>query len=309
MRELVGAVIMTLTQKFSCSFLVMLSVGLNVAIAQGTDQVKVYDYLSCPIGQITEQKIIDPQKKWVTVYDDDEQKIRLKQLLYEGTNYSAAYVLAKEILAKHPDDLSTLVHVGVNGYQLKGAPLATQALDYAKRALQQLESGRNLDDWRPLPSRDVALAYLNFTVGATTIQNEPRTSLDYLIKSAQFETPLKKSPCTFGYIAEAHETGDYEELSKVYNRDFAGKPETPESKLALANINQTIDRMIDAYSRAVALAGDDPKFAAAKANWNESLKGWYKFRNGGETGLIQLIADVLSKPLPPRPTRLTSFPQ
>ena len=33
------------------------------------------------------------------------------------------------------------------------------------------------------------------------------------------------------------------------------KDETPESKLALANINQIVDRMIDAYARAVALAG------------------------------------------------------
>ena len=47
-----------------------------------------------------------------------------------------------------------------------------------------------------------------------------------------------------------------------------GKDETPESKLALENINQVIDRMIDAYARAVALAGNDA------ANRQRRSNGW-----------------------------------
>ena len=90
---------------------------------------------------------------------------------------------------------------------------------------------------------------------------------------------------------------------------YQGKDETPESKLALANINQIIDRMIDAYARAVALAAADPKFAAAKAGWNDSLTTWYKYRNGDKTdGMDQLVAGILQKPLPPEPTPLTSLP-
>ena len=130
-----------------------------------------------------------------------------------------------------------------------------------------------------------------------------------MIKSAQFETPLKKSPYTYAYIAGAYETGDYAKQSEAYKRDFSGKDETPQSKLALANINQTVDRMIDGYARAVALAGNDPNFAKPKATWNESLTTWYKFRNNGtDAGLSQLIAGVLSKPLPAPPTPLQSIP-
>src|SRR6185503_17979478 len=84
---------------------------------------------------------------------------------------------------------------------------------------------------------------------------------------------------------------------------------TPDSKLKLANINQIIDRMIDAYARAVALAAADPKFAQAKTGWNESLTTWYTYRNSDKTdGLDQVIAGVLAKPLPPEPTPLTSLP-
>src|SRR6185295_12870371 len=95
-----------------------------------------------------------------------------------------------------------------------------------------------------------------------------------------------------------------------YKAMFTGKDETPESKLALANIHQLVDRMIDGYARAVALAGSDTKLAAQKTQWNDSLKQWYKFRNPDqpETGVDAVVASILSKPLPPEPTPLTSLP-
>jgi hypothetical protein len=90
---------------------------------------------------------------------------------------------------------------------------------------------------------------------------------------------------------------------------YSGKDETPESKLALANINQLVDRMIDGYARAVALAGSDAAFSQPKAVWQESLTTWYKYRNNNTTtGMDQLVAGILSKPLPPEPTPLTSLP-
>ncbi|HEX6283467.1 MAG TPA: hypothetical protein VFZ71_01275, partial [Pyrinomonadaceae bacterium] len=48
-----------------------------------------------------------------------------------------------------------------------------------------------------------------------------------------------------------------------------------------------------------------------KALWLESLTTWYKYRNQADTaltGMNELIANVLSKPLPPEPTPLTSLP-
>jgi hypothetical protein len=98
-------------------------------------------------------------------------------------------------------------------------------------------------------------------------------------------------------------------LSADYKTRFEGKDESPESKLALANVQQVIDRMIDAYARAVALAGTDPNLKAKKAEWLDSATTWYKYRhNGADTGLTDLIASVMSKPLPPEPTPLTTLP-
>ena len=98
-------------------------------------------------------------------------------------------------------------------------------------------------------------------------------------------------------------------MSEEYKLKFGGKDETPESKLMLANINQIIDRMIDGYARAVALAGTDTKFTQQKTLWNESLTNWYKYRNNNQvTGMDQMVAGILSKPLPPEPTPLVSLP-
>ena len=282
-----------------------------------TNQAKANDdakkYLKCPVSEVTEaeRSVIDYLKKWTTAYDEALRKIRFRELLYNERKYPEAYALGAEILSKEPDNLKVLVDLGANGYLVgTNASLSVQALDYARRALQQLESGKTLDDWQPLTSREVAIAYLNYTNGALILSSDPSTALKHLVNAVQFETPLKKSPYTYAYIAGAYETGDYAKQSEEYKRLHAGKDETPESKLALANINQIVDRMIDGYARAIALAGTEPQFASAKALWLESLKTWYKFRNGNsDVGMSELIVAVLSKPLPPLPTRLTSLPQ
>ena len=283
------------------------------------DQAKAYEdakkYLACPAsGEVTEaqQKIIDYLKNFVSKYEDATKKTSYRDLLYNKQKYAEAYAAAKDVLATEPENLQVLVDLGTNAYllpPLKNASLTAEGLGYAQKALAMLDAGKTLDKWDPLGSKDVAVAYLNYSIGTLTLEKDPSNALKNLIKSAQFETPLKKSPYTYAYIAGAYETGPYAKLSEEYKTCCSGKDETPDSKLKLANINQIIDRMIDAYARAVALAAADPKFAQAKTGWNESLTTWYKYRNSDKTeGLDQLVAGVLTKPLPPEPTPLTSLP-
>lgn len=284
-----------------------------------TDQAKANEdakkYLACPAaGEVTEaqQKIIDYLKKWSTAYEKAFREVRFRQLLYNDMKYPEAYALGKEILTDQPDNLKVLVDMGANGYlvaPLKNGGLTGEALGHARSALAQLESGKTIQDWAPLASKEVALAYINYTIGSLTLEPDPSNALKNLLKAAQYETQLKTSPFTYAYIAGAYETGPYAKLSEDYKRVYQGKDETPESKLALANINQIIDRMIDAYARAVALAGTDAKYAAAKPAWSESLTTWYKYRNNDNaTGMDQLVAGILQKPLPPEPTPITVLP-
>ena len=282
------------------------------------DQAKAYEdakkYLACPTTGITEaqNKIVEYLKKWVAKYEEITRASRFQDLLYVQKKYVEAYALGKEILAAQPDNLKVQIDLGVNAYlvgPLNNASLSAEALDHAKKALAALDSGKTIEDWKPLTGKEVAVAYLNYSIGALSLQSDPSNALKFLLKAAQFETPLKKSPYTYAYIAGAYETGPYAKLSEQYKQTYSGKDETPESKLMLANINQLIDRMIDGYARAVAAAGADANFAQPKAVWNESLTTWYKYRNSDQTtGLDQLIAGILTKPLPPEPTPLTSLP-
>lgn len=281
------------------------------------DQPKAYDaakkYLACPVATPTEaqQKIIDYLNKWVGLYEKGSRKNRFADELYNKKNYPAAFKLGKEILVDEPDNVKVVIDMGANGYlvgPLNDAQLTADAIEYARKGLQMLESGKTVDDWTPLQNKDVATAYMNYTIGSLTVEKDPSGALKHLIKSAQFETPLKKSAFTYALIAGAYETGPYAKQSEAY-KIYLDKPETPESKLALANIHQIVDRMIDGYARAVALAGSDAKLATQKTAWNESLKQWYKFRNNdSETGMAEMVASILSKPLPPEPTPLTSLP-
>ena len=284
-----------------------------------TDQAKAFDlakkYLACPAaGEVTEaqQKIIDFLKKWSTAYEEGMLKVTFTDELYNKKNYAKAYDIGKQILAKEPDNTKVLVDLGANGYllvPLKNPQLNTESLDYARRALQQLESGKTVEDWAPLAGKDAAVAYLNFTVATHTLEKDPATALKHAMKVAQLESPLKKSPFTYAYIAGAYETGIYAKQSEAYQAAYGGKDETPESKLALANINQIIDRMIDAYARAVALAGSDAQFATIKTQSLENLTRWWKYRNNNtDTGMNEFIASVVAKPLPPEPTPLTVLP-
>jgi len=276
-------------------------------------QPKAYEAAKKYLTACTEDtQITQYLKKWVTAYEKEIRKVKLAQLLFTDKNYDEAFKLGREILTDEPDNVKVLMQLGYGGYLAstnKNTSFNADALNYARKAIQMIESGKAPDDWQPFPNKDEALAFLNYYIGVTTLAQDAGAALSSLLKAARFESSLKKSPFTYDRIATAYETGLYAKLSAEYKTKYGGQNETPESKLALENINQVVDRMIDAYARAVATAGADPKYTAQKAEWNEALKTWYKFRNkDSETGMNELVAGILAKPLPPEPTPLTSLP-
>jgi hypothetical protein len=276
-------------------------------------QPKAYEAAKKYLTACTEDtQITQYLKKWVTAYEKEIRKVKLPQLLYNDKKYAEAFQLGREILADEPENLKVLVDLGYGGYlasSAKNTSFNTDAVNYARKAIQMIESGKTLESWTPFPNKDEALAFLNYYLGITTLAQDPVAALPYLIKAAKFESSLKKSPFTYDKIATAYEAGLYAKQSADYKTKFGGKDETPESKLALENINQVVDRMIDAYARAVASAGSDAQYQAQKNEWNEALKTWYKYRHKDDlTGMNELVAGILAKPLPPEPTPLTSLP-
>ena len=279
-----------------------------------TDPTKAYEaaktYLTnCPTE---EGQIPAYLKRWVGLYEKEARKIKLNDLFLRERKYPEAQALAKQILADDPDYLPALVDLGYGGYVVavttNNEAGNADAIGYAKKAIAAIEGGKVPENWTPFKSKDDALGYLYYSIGFMERKSDPVASLAQFIKAAQFEGEIKKNAQTYAFIAQAYEN-DYAKQSADYEAKYKGKDETAESKLAVANINQLVDRIIDSLARAVASAGTDAASQANKTKWRDRLTELYKFRhNNSEAGLEQLIAGVMATPIPPVPTPLTTLP-
>jgi tetratricopeptide (TPR) repeat protein len=242
--------------------------------------------------------------KWMAAYERDERKRKLPGFINEK-NFAEAYTTGAKILSDEPDYLRAQIDLGYAGYlaaSAKNETYNTTALGYARKAIQAIEAGKSPTEWAPFKGKDDTLAYLNYAVGYLTLKTNPNEAIDALLKAAQYESEIKKTPSTYYFLAVAYESGPYKTMSTAYQTDFANKPETPASKAALEKLNVVMDRIIDAYARAIAAAGTDPKTEASRKEWMTQLTTYYKFRNNDSvTGLEELIKGVLQKPLPPKP--------
>jgi len=242
---------------------------------------------------------------WVADYEREERLKQLRALVYNDRNFTEAFKLGKQVMVDDPNHLDSLVALGNAGYLAASArneSFNTEALGYAQRAIQAIENGKAPESWEPFKGKSDTLAYLYSTIGLLKLKTAPDESIDALLKTASLESDLKKLPTLYYYLARAYETGPYAKLSADYQARYAGKPETAESKQAIDKLNQVMDRIIDAYARAVAAAGTDQQYAASKTTWMTSLTNFYKFRHqDSDAGLTEFIAGALARPLPAKP--------
>lgn len=246
----------------------------------------------------------DYLNKWVTAYERDERKLNLPGLINEK-KFDEAYKTGAKILADEPDYLRAQIDLGYAGYIAASAKNEThnsEALSYATKSIQAIEGGKVPSEWAPFKGKDDTLAYLNYAVGFLTLKTDPNKAIDSLLKAATYQSDIKKTPSTYYFLAVAYESGPYKTLSSAYQTEFAGKPETPASKAALEKLNVVMDRIVDAYARAIASAGTDPKSEQSRKEWLAQMTNYYKFRNNGsDAGMTEFINGITQKPLPPKP--------
>ena len=201
--------------------------------------------------------------------------------------------------AGDPDNATVNIIMGVAG--LGDANVLNESSQYAKKAIALIEAGKPATPYQ----KDQALAYLNWNIGKASLSSAPADSITSLIKAAKPETEVKKNPQLYIDLWTAYENGPRAKLTEDYKaKQGPNGTETPESKLVLENLNQVFDRQIDALARAAALTTN----ATDKKAVMDNLTGLYKFRNKSEAGLNELVASVLSKPIPDVPTPITSLP-
>ena len=276
-----------------------------------TDQAKANEvakkWLACPEAAGEEQQTAY-LKNFVNLFEKANRKAQITELVYSKKDYAKAFEFGKQVLAEEPENLKVLTDLAYAGYASKNPAFAADALSYSQKAIQLIEAGKTLENWAPYMSKDDTLGYLYNASGSLQLQKDPGMALKDFLKAAKFNGKISKLPATYATIAQSYEATSYAKLASEYETKYKGKDETPESKLAVENINQVVDRMIDAYARAVALAGNDPNEPANKKIWMEQLTSWYKYRNKSDVGLTEYIAGILAKPIPSEPTPLTELP-
>jgi hypothetical protein len=232
------------------------------------------------------------------------RKAQVRQLAVDG-KYGEAYALGKQLLTEEPEDLRTLLSVSWSAMYMVtgGTPLNNaEATGYAQRALQLIHEGKTPEENKPLSTeaKEQILGWLEYALGIFVLKTEPEQAIGYLTIAAQSEGFQKYDPQTYALLALAYDGAEYARRADEYRKRFTSpkQRETPEGQAAMAKIITVIDRMIDAYARAVALSGDNPLYAQKKVEWMKLLSGFYRFRRGSsEAGLNEMIAGVLDRPL------------
>ena len=225
----------------------------------------------------------------------------------KAKNYPEQIRLGKQLVAMPSHADNAVIYILMAGAGLGDANLLSESAQAAKKAIELIEAGKPVTP--AYQTKDQALAAMNYLLAKSTAKGSPTDAIPYYIKAAKYQSDLQKSPVIYNEIAAAYGAGPIDKLAKEYKAlaDAGKSVDSPEVKLVIANLNQMLDRQIDAYARAAAASTTE----ADKKAFMDELAAVYKDRNKKDPAANELntmVASALSKPLPDAPTPITTLP-
>ena len=238
-------------------------------------------------------------QNWISKYEAATVEFNCTDAV--NKNPAQAFQLCQPLLDQNPDNLKVyllLVAAGVKNVQSGNKSLNSNATSAARKALDLIGQGKTADSYAPFTSQPEAVAGLHYYIGYFSLDNTPEETATHMLQAAQSNTTFAREPSTYQLLGAAIYNGEFKKLAAQY-KTFEGQPETPESKALFDKINYVLDRVIDAYARAVALSNGKAQYAAINNAVKPALTTIYKQRHdNSDAGLNDLIASVLNKPLP-----------
>ena len=200
-----------------------------------------------------------------------------------GNRTDEAFALAAEILAKNPNDLAVLVpmtQAGADEARKRNRKYADVSLQYGLKAIALLEVEKKTESLGQL-YQQTAILYL-----ATGNTQEAKSRL---------EKATTLSP---------QDPGNFALLGRVINADYVAQlktydslPEGNTKQETASQLKSMLDRVIDNYARAAALATGRAEYQTLLQQVIPDLTTYYKQRNDGSIkGLQQLINRYKSAP-------------
>jgi tetratricopeptide (TPR) repeat protein len=238
-------------------------------------------------------------KRFVVEY---ERAMHGRELLaaYEAGNYAKVFEMGRPAVKGDPEDfhaLSLLVEAAHDSAVAGKTGFTAEATDYARRAIKLLEGGK-ISRPDPFKSVEVARGFLNFALGNFVKDENPVEAAAAYEKAVKSDTPYHTDPAAYHRLGVSILKGEFAQLSNEYNQKYGGQKESPEQAAMFKRITHLVEQAIDAYARAVALS-TKPEQKDAREKILTQLTAIYKnFHNNSDAGLNELLASVLSKPIP-----------
>ena len=193
-----------------------------------------------------------------------------------GDRPDEAFALASEILAKNPNDFAVLVRMtqlGADEARKRNRKYADVSLQYGLKAIALLEADKQTDNLGQL-YQQTAILYL-----ASGNTKEAKSRLE------KATTLSPQDPGNFALLGRVI-NADYVAQLKTYDSLAEGKGKQETAR----QLDSLLDRVIETYARAAALATGRAEYQTLLQQVIPDLTTYYKQRNEGSIkGLQQLI--------------------
>ncbi len=206
----------------------------------------------------------------------------------DAKRYDDAYRVASvEAIEKFNNPVGPMLTLAITGVQLarqQNPKYVERSVQLGLKAIELIESdkkpaGVDAADWADYKTKWLPQVYQELGFLSLTTGNMADAKLK-LGRAAALNTDDPQTYALLGYIADR----EYKKLAEEHKAAAdAAKPEL------LAKAHEQMDKVIDTYARAVALAEGDARFEQLRTQLRQDLENYYKYRKGSAEGLQQLI--------------------
>lgn len=238
-------------------------------------------------------------EQFVTAFNEPGEAELMSELLLDAylkaNRLEDAFRLAGPWMEKNPDDVlyrTRLSFAATQAVLAGNNAFAQQSRQYGARAIELMEADKrpaSYNDAQWLEYKNSWLPLLNYMAAIVAVKSgdaaEARTRLE---RAAALKSADPQVYSMLGAIID----DEYQTLAKQYQ----SAPAAADREATLKKAHDTLDRVIELYAQAVALAGDKPEYQAMRAQLMTNLESYYKYRHKNSTGGLQQLIDKYKRP-------------
>lgn len=210
-----------------------------------------------------------------------------------------AFVIGKEILAQEPENSYITMNLAYGGYEAllkkKDISFSEESIKFAKQTLSLFEAGKLPKTFEPFKDQTEATALMYYIIGNFLLDSNSKEAAQNFYKTVQYESQFKQNSYPYYGISFFYEK-EYQKAATEYQAKYANiTREDDGSRAAQAKLEKLLDRMLDAYARAIKM-GEVEKNPSVDG-WKKRFTDIYKFRFQNDTGISDYLEKTPNTPL------------